>query len=770
MRINNIYKRVKLSTISFFLIFAIFFVSMNTIGGYAAESKNTSFSNAPVEINDSENNVTLSNEKLLFSYDKISNSFTLTNKASGVVWTTVPENCENDQYAAGREKTNLKSVFTMTYFDPEHKLIEYANTFNGAMKTDENGNDVANIQVVVDKDSIIIYYIFFDIQIIVPVRFYLNKDSMVAEILTSQIVEQSAYKVMTITLLPNFGAGTLDEAGYVFIPDGSGALIEFNNNKSQYDYYQQKVYGRDESFDILTDPEKYQTVRLPVFGMSKASGGFLGVITQGESLAEIRGTTNKQLNSYSTVCSVFNIRSKFTYTMGESNPSKEPERVDVYEEKALNKKNDESLEHNAGNVAVEYFILDSENCDYNAMALKYREYLTENLGLEKAASSAALHIEFPGASDVPWQLFGMTMYSTKTLNDFDDITNVTNKFLENGVEEIKVKYSDWSKAQLQDDLLKKAKVLSRLGGNSALKDFVKENDKVSLYLESDFYSVDAWPAFYSKSNNSANNLSGKDALVYTYEMVSYLRDPHTKPSYLISSLKLNEIVEKFTKSLNKLDGVNVSVTNMTEKLYSDYTESGYTRQQSLETVQQSLNTLSENKKLMASGGNAYALASADCIVNSPYNSSELNSSDKTVPFYQIALSGLKEYSYKPINFATDSDELFLKSIETGANIHLYFIMQNVDELDKSVENSKHTSVNPDNWYDKAIEYYKGIEAVKNASNGTSIVAHSALGADVYETKYENGCRVVVNYNDSAVTVDGVEIEGAGYKIFSGGER
>ena len=41
--------------------------------------------------------------------------------------------------------------------------------------------------------------------------------------------------------------------------------------------------------------------------------------------------------------------------------------------------------------------------------------------------------------------------------------------------------------------------------------------------------------------------------------------------------------------------------------------------------------------------------------------------------------------------------------------------------------------------------------------GQIIVGHNELAADVFETVYENGVRIIVNYNDTEVTAAGQQI-------------
>ena len=86
-----------------------------------------------------------------------------------------------------------------------------------------------------------------------------------------QIKKSCVNCIITIDLLlENFGAASAQENGYLFVPDGSGALIYYNNGKTSRQSYTAQVYGADWSVNFLSDQKpEYDTnlsIKLPVFG------------------------------------------------------------------------------------------------------------------------------------------------------------------------------------------------------------------------------------------------------------------------------------------------------------------------------------------------------------------------------------------------------------------------------------------------------------------------------------------------------------------------
>ena len=93
-------------------------------------------------------------------------------------------------------------------------------------------NGVKTYYYRIDPDgSIVFLFDFPNEKFRVPVRYALNGERFDASILTDGILEYGTNKIKSIEFLPYFGAGGMNEDGYLFVPDGSGALIYFNNER-----------------------------------------------------------------------------------------------------------------------------------------------------------------------------------------------------------------------------------------------------------------------------------------------------------------------------------------------------------------------------------------------------------------------------------------------------------------------------------------------------------------------------------------------------------
>lgn len=137
---------------------------------------------------------------------------------------------------------------------------------------------------------------------VIPLEFTLTEDALDVAILAGEIQETNdAYRLTTLSLLPYFGAAGSEEDGYLFVPDGSGALIEWNKTGGVLDDYSQYVYGREPATSKMQLDKLEETAYLPVFGLKKGETAFVGIITQGAGRAIVNASVSGKRCSYSNV-------------------------------------------------------------------------------------------------------------------------------------------------------------------------------------------------------------------------------------------------------------------------------------------------------------------------------------------------------------------------------------------------------------------------------------------------------------------------------------
>src|SRR5690606_3221268 len=174
----------------------------------------------------------------------------------------------------------------------------------------------------------------------------------------------------------------------------SGALIHFNNGKSNYRSYNERLYGGEAALDLPTKAEVKQAIRMPVFGLQKGNQAYVAVIAQGEYQAGIVGDTSGKNNSYN------NVYRYLSLTEIARN---------LLQEGTLNEKQvTRSSASMVGNVPFEvryYFLHGEQDASYVGMAKRYKQYLQDQNKNElaeqeelAAADSLPLLIDFLGGA------------------------------------------------------------------------------------------------------------------------------------------------------------------------------------------------------------------------------------------------------------------------------------------------------------------------------------------------------------------------------------
>lgn len=81
----------------------------------------------------------------------------------------------------------------------------------------------------------------------------------------SIVFDETKYAVDYINVLPYLGSGKVQEGGFIFYPDGSGAVIDFDDYQTKSSGLSGKVYGQDYAFYSISGKHQ-QAISLPVFG------------------------------------------------------------------------------------------------------------------------------------------------------------------------------------------------------------------------------------------------------------------------------------------------------------------------------------------------------------------------------------------------------------------------------------------------------------------------------------------------------------------------
>lgn len=686
-----------------------------------------------------------------FYFNQTSGALYVQDKTTGYQWRSTPRNYDADKSLAGSVTMRYDSQLFVKYADQSGNIYEL-NSKNNSVK--QNGMSVKNT-----KNGLRVTYTFAKQKIVVPVTYTLTDKGLDVSVPVNEIKENdSRYKLTGFSVLPYFGAGGRTDEGYMVVPDGSGAVIRYNNGKSVISDYKQYIYGRDNAIEVSSSTGYSENALLPVFGVANQSGAMLAVITSGESRALLNAHVTGAKNAFNTVYSEFVYRDS---TMASFN------------DKSWNKKEVRVFENAPVNLdaySVSYYLL-GKDATYVNMARCYREYLQQACGVKQTVSSGnyPLYVNTYGSVKSTKHILGFPVKTEIALTTYADTQTILKSLQVNGINELVLKYNAWMKGGPESAIPVNAGISRVLGGKSAfaeLTGYLNDN-RIPGFFDinvTDMYKS-RWG--YIKGVDSSVMLNHSPAMEYQYELSTLQRKTDASKWYLLNPLKVKAASTAIAQKLASYTITGVSLDSLSHKLYSSFNEEGMDRVSAQELWVQSIEALKNaTGHLMGDKPNAYMLGYADYLASLPTQSSQYTITDYDIPFYQIALHGMTSYAMEPNNQTGDHAVSVLKALETGSSLQYTWTARNGDAIGDTqydtLSGSKYTE-----WIDAAVATYQKIAPFMKKVADQPIVGHRVLRDNVRQTTYQNGLSVIVNYNDEAVEVEGTRIEAKSYIMIGG---
>lgn len=590
------------------------------------------------------------------------------------------------------------------------------------------------------------------------IEYELDGDSLVVRIPQASIHFPEAYPINMISLLGSFGAGGADESGSLLVPDGSGALIHFNNGKAKYPAYQQSVYGTDRTMDTSDNPAREEEARLPVFGILREHGAFLGIIEEGAPVATVNADVAGRTNSYNTAYPSFIVVNKGEVTLDGGSKQRTLPKFQESPSKT--------------DFTVRYTFLNEDEATYGAMAQIYRQRLLETGGLPNPAigsgGEAAFYLQLIGGISQEKHFAGIPYQAIEPLTTFDQAESIVTLLQQRDINEIKLKYSGWFNGGQNHKVPEKIEVDSEIGGRKGLESFSSFAREQNLSFYPDFAVLTAESTSgFSKSDDAARTLRGVPAALYPLDLSLDRRDRSRQPAYVVSPRLVESYIDSIVKEMKDNEISGISLRDLADKLDTDYRKNRQIDRTESEKISvEALARLSDaGLTIMGEGGNAYALPYLSDITNAPLSNSGFKIEDTSIPFYQMVIRGAISYSGAPYNLSTHTNDrqYVLKCLEYGANVSFEWIYEPNYQM-KDTEFSELYAVHYSPMVDQAAAMYKEVQEVLSEVQGQSIIAHEELQEGVYKTVYQNNLYVIVNYNSSPASVDGRTVEAESYVV------
>ncbi len=598
--------------------------------------------------------------------------------------------------------------------------------------------------------------------------------------------DESVYTLDEIIFLPYAGAGSADKEGYLFLPDGSGAIMRFEDLVGQEKTRSGKVYGHDFTFHNIVGKQQ-EVMRLPVFGLVETStftervtdengevqtvstpvhSGYFAIIEEGDSLASITAKTAGKVSNYNTIYTSFNPRPADSYSVGTAgNEATWTVVADrkytgsyrikyfmledpVYVEKTLIEQASKAAEGGQVNLdSIKEVVKNYKYYDasYVGMADAYRQYLYATKQLTRLTDkdvekNIPLYIESFGTIDTTEKFLTFPVTVETPLTTFDNLKTMYNNLHKEGIDNINFKLTGFANGGMTSTVPSKVDIQDKVGGEKGFEDFIAfaEKNGIGVYPDFDFVFVSNtdWFDGYNQDKDAVRTIDDRFTQKKEYDPVyQTLRETG---NVVISVDAFENFYKGFKKDFTKLGGKSLSVSTLGSSLNTDFDEeTPYNREDARE---ETVRFLSELKKdfgdIMSEEGNAYVFPYVSHLLEVSLDSSRFFESSQAIPFMGMVLHGSVEFAGTPLNTTGNIPYEILKMIENGSNPYFLASYQNVEELKDNELYAQYFSVSYDSWEKDIIKYYKLVnEALKDVQTEV-IIDHEFIQGERVPTAEE----------------------------------
>lgn len=573
------------------------------------------------------------------------------------------------------------------------------------------------------------------------------------------------YTLQSVSVYPAFDCRKAEQNdGYVFVPDGAGMLIPFDSFDGTYPVYSRAIYRSDLYTTKFKKSSYNESLHMPVFGLygtdaQGRSSGFMAVIESGAELA--KATVSLKSGAGDGSGGLYNA----VYASADATQYSMVRIFGPYD------KDETSYLRTTGLLKYDFTIryrLYTDGADYAAFARDYRQELIQQYGLQPSYDERAkVFLQMAGAVTVWDTLLGvpydhtisMTTYAQaeEILDDLADIPLVVNyQYALNG-----------GRMSTVGD---KARPVAANGGEQELQALLAHASKGNeIFLQTDLMRAYRKQTLYNDKRFFSRGFDGEgdwrsgfsdmwapDGTFYTpYKYGIY---------YLIHPRYLANVADRFLQETDAYS--HLMLTDFGSQTYGtfaagDIVDPLTANQRAVLPV---LETLASKKTLALDNPNADKIVYAAYALNISREAGDYGTSYTAVPFRQLVMNGLTEYTTLDVNGGWASEESFLlQALELGSLPKFTVFAEKPDVLMEARISSYYAayyaSVKP------TLEHMYAQYQAAFAQIGTKeIVGHTTFAPGVYATTYANGVQVLVNYNAYPVEVDGYTLTAYGYEI------
>ncbi|MBQ6892861.1 MAG: hypothetical protein IJN48_01530 [Clostridia bacterium] len=468
------------------------------------------------------------------------------------------------------------------------------------------------------------------------IEYTLTEDGLEATLPANGIrFDETLYTLESITMLPFMGAGSYDNEGYTFIPDGSGALMDFGDFTEKNTAIAGTVYGMDFAYQTIEGSANQDVMRMPVFGLRETvekpiyewqtetyldkevvldpvtgtalldeegnkvtelvekerdvkvqvdatieNRGFFAIIKEGDALSKITAKHENQLHDYNTAQISFNPRPKDSYVLADSLSVGSNSEIEVVSDRKY-----------VGNYTIKYYMLlddaiaeangveDYYETSWMGMAEAYRDYLMETgvltpLTEDDVDASVPLYIETFGSTETIEKVLSVPTTVSVALTSFEDIKTMYDELSAAGISNIDFKITGYANGGMYATIPYKLKWEKAVGGDdgyNALLEYAAEKG-FGIYPDFDFAYVNRQETF-DGLDLDRDIVKTIDSRYSSYrEYDASLQEFVSYFTLCVSPSSYMTFYNKFADKYLDYDNTAISVSTIGSALNSDFDE------------------------------------------------------------------------------------------------------------------------------------------------------------------------------------------------------
>lgn len=568
-------------------------------------------------------------------------------------------------------------------------------------------------------------------------RVTFTKSGILVEIPEEEIKEPGNFVLSSVKVYPFFG-GVLEDSvpGYVFIPDGIGALIRYRKaDPTIIANYEKEIYGRNLGYSVESNlnnvPLDSNTIHAPVFGFVHGvnQNAIFGNILSGSEYGSLNVYYSGKTTAFTTVFPKFVFRRTYRQPIDRAGNT-----ISLLQDF-----------RNKIDIKVLYTPLSGNDANYVGMAKLYREQL--GIGKKKTAGDIPLKLETIGLEKSPGIFFNKTTVMTR----FDEFREIASDLKKEGIANLTGVYYGYTNSGVSWSAPNYQGLSRKLGGEKGFTEMLPEFEE--MYLGTEFVFAGSKASGFNVYRDLAKRINDQN---YVYQNL-------TDTEYL---LKHQKSVDLFNKSADYYSdyGVGFALQSMGYMLYSDF-KSKFYLEDAIALYRETLNKAEQKIALYLA--NSYLWTELDSYFAFPMYSSQYLQFSDTVPFLAIVLSGIPLYSDNANFYPYARDEL-LRLIDFGV-YPSFLVTEKSSKYLKDTElefiySSRYQDLKP-----TILVYYDFVnQALKNVSSA-QITGRSVIDVGLVRVDYDNHVSIILNYTENPKTYSGYNILPKNYLLIKEGE-